>query len=1096
MEKKICPYPGLRPFTEDESIFFKGRDLHIRQIINQLEQKKIIIITGASGDGKSSLVYAGVVPNARAGFFKSEYNNWLIADFRPERNPLNNLSKTLADNLKINYENTYNELKEGFSSIIQLYKNSQFYISKESNNWKNANKQEQKQQKSKGANLLILADQFEEFFTNTENFQNGNPSIDAYTTVNLLLETARIAINENLPVYVVFTMRSDFISQCVAFKDLPEFIGFSQFFVPRLKRNEIQQVIEEPASLSGGKITNRLTESIINELGNGFDQLPVLQHTLNQLWKIADNGNTEIDMIHMAKLAGLPDSYLAEEDKIDFQLWFNKQPDYKKKYYKNATISNVLNTHANILYESAYKYFKDNIDWADKQITVNESKLILKTVFKSLTKIDSGRAVRNRMTLNEITNIINQPNITFDTVCGVINIFRHTNNTFVRPFLFNNDIESQYLSGDEVLDITHEALIRNWELLKEWEKEEYENLTDYYDLRVQLDRWIDSDKSNEFLLPLGPLSYFEEWFKRCEPNSYWIAKYNEKTISKDEKLRQGEETYEQIIEYLETSRQTLIAADLAKKRRRNILTFAAMIVIFILSGITYWAIQEQQNAFEQKKLADNRKEIAEQREKEAILAKQDAEQKEKQALLAKKQADSAKQVAKKNMLIAQNQAKKLQKQAIALQIQKNQILEQQDEIIAKNKKIQENLLKIKEEKRLAEIARDSAEKMSQLTLSKSLAHKAKSDYEDKDLNSLLALHAYDINQKNDGDPYDPEMYDAMRFAAQKYDASNTLELNTGKIMSFYIDEDNFLYYLNIEGTYYKYDLNKKEHLDSLKLFGDIAHVEKAYFIKSDYLIVSLKNKENYLYDFKNNDKTELKGHIGFINAIAISLDYKYLATGGRDKIVNVWNLNELKRKPQYSDNFKSRVKDLVFNNDVNTLYIALDKGELVSWQFLNNKDKEYIKEKKQIQALTNVNDNYQIAFGFINGSFSLYNPNIKSETKNKFIGQSRIEDLIYDKATNIIAAATADRKIALVHLSNLNNPPITIEEKEQKITKLTITSTGRVYALTEAHKIKYWESSTEAYAKILRKNINREFTQEEWKLFAGEKFKFNKLNVN
>ena len=84
----ICPYPGLRPFTEEESIFFKGRDLHIQQIVKLLETNKMAFITGASGDGKSSMVYAGVIPFIRAGFFKSQYNSWLIVDFKPQRNPL------------------------------------------------------------------------------------------------------------------------------------------------------------------------------------------------------------------------------------------------------------------------------------------------------------------------------------------------------------------------------------------------------------------------------------------------------------------------------------------------------------------------------------------------------------------------------------------------------------------------------------------------------------------------------------------------------------------------------------------------------------------------------------------------------------------------------------------------------------------------------------------------------------------------------------------------------------------------------------------------------------------------------------------------
>ena len=39
---KICPYTGLRPFTEEESIYFKGRDEHIEQATRQLEKNKFI----------------------------------------------------------------------------------------------------------------------------------------------------------------------------------------------------------------------------------------------------------------------------------------------------------------------------------------------------------------------------------------------------------------------------------------------------------------------------------------------------------------------------------------------------------------------------------------------------------------------------------------------------------------------------------------------------------------------------------------------------------------------------------------------------------------------------------------------------------------------------------------------------------------------------------------------------------------------------------------------------------------------------------------------------------------------------------------------
>jgi energy-coupling factor transporter ATP-binding protein EcfA2 len=266
-EDQICPYTGLRSFSEEESLYFKGREEDIDQATEQLQRNKFLMVTGASGDGKSSLIYAGIIPNARAGFLKSKYTNWCVADFRPERTPFHNLCKSIGRQLGI--ANTYTvqaELNHGFSAIIDLYRNSKRYIDPNSTAWQQADDAGKAAMKREASNLIVLVDQFEEFFTNPENYHKGVPSTDANVVLNLLLETARIALEEDLPIYVVFTMRSDYIGQCAAFRGLPEYIGFSQFFVPRLNRTQLQQVIEEPAVLSSNRITRRLTERLIHDL--------------------------------------------------------------------------------------------------------------------------------------------------------------------------------------------------------------------------------------------------------------------------------------------------------------------------------------------------------------------------------------------------------------------------------------------------------------------------------------------------------------------------------------------------------------------------------------------------------------------------------------------------------------------------------------------------------------------------------------------------------------------------------------------------------------------------------------------------------------
>jgi hypothetical protein len=578
--EQICPYTGLRSFTEEESLYFKGREEDIDQATAQLQRNKFLMLTGASGDGKSSLIYAGIIPNARAGFLKSKYTQWCVADFRPERTPFHNLCKAIAKQLDIkNHFSVQAELNHGFSAIADLYRNSKRYIDPNSIAWQQADEKGKAALKRQAANLVILVDQFEEFFTNPENYHKGVPSGDANLVLNLLLETARIALEEDLPIYIVFTMRSDYIGQCAAFRGLPEYIGFSQFFVPRLNRTQLQQVIEEPAVLSGNRITRRLTERLILDLTEGVDQLPILQHALNQVWHAADNGKEEMDLLHYAMVGGMPVGELPDEQLERFNKWFDSLPPEIKACYHKPDLQNVLDTHTNKLYEQAEDYYQRK---TGKTISDADAKEIIKTAFTCLTKIDESRAVRNRMTLGEITDIIGKPGFGTREVGDVLDIFREPGNTFIRPFI-TDDPESQELHTTDILDITHESLIRNWEYLEQWAKLEYDNYLISLDFEQQLNRWVASDKSNDFLLSIGPLTYFENWFNTTRPNAYWIARYLPDDIEQDKKLAKAELVLSNGREFLKRSaakhRVTRTIMRYGPKRIAGVLGLVAVITL-------------------------------------------------------------------------------------------------------------------------------------------------------------------------------------------------------------------------------------------------------------------------------------------------------------------------------------------------------------------------------------------------------------------------------------------------------------------------------------------------------------------------------------
>ena len=580
----ICPYPGLRSFNEDESIFFKGRDEQIEDIIHLLQSNKFLMVTGASGDGKSSLVFGGLIPNARAGFFKAKYNNWKVAHFRPERSPLGNMTEVMVEALEIESKSSFEtEIKRGYSSLVELYKNSNLY-----------EKNEDGDRNNQCANLLIVVDQFEEIFTNTENFNKGMPTVQAQTCVNVLLETSKIALRDDLPIFVVFTMRSDFIGQCTAFRGLPEQIGFSQFFVPRLKRKELKQVILEPAQLSGCLISNRLVERMLYDLEEGIDQLPILQHALNQIWQAANMGQDELDLIHYAKVGGMPVEDLPDEDIQVFNSWYSELPEWKKELYTKTGLNRILDIHANILYYSAWEYYR-NV-FPDQPLSTQECKFIIAMTFACLTKIDDSRAVRNRMTLQEITDIINEPKYSTKEVGTVINYFREPGNTFIHPFINPDDSHSTEIESNSILDITHEALIRNWEKLDKWVEKEHEYYEVYGELKKQLDRWVSNNYSSKYLLPIGSLTYFEEWYHDCKPNKYWIARYMDEEKDLQQNLESADKILRDIQLFLKRSKRNLfVTYTFMKYGSLKLATAFAILCVIVLSSFYYVDAERKQN---------------------------------------------------------------------------------------------------------------------------------------------------------------------------------------------------------------------------------------------------------------------------------------------------------------------------------------------------------------------------------------------------------------------------------------------------------------------------------------------------------------------
>ena len=593
-DEPICPYTGLRTFTEDEAIYFRGREGHVGKCQELMAEGHFVMVTGASGDGRSSLVFAGMLPEVRAGFVRARYSSWAVATFRPERSPLRNMAEALAGALRLpgHAATVETELQQGFSSLVQLYETSELCPAPPDPALPPA---EQRRQQRQAANLLLVVDQFEEFFTNPENYDGTSPNAAAKTVVNLLLETARLAREQELPIYIVCTMRSDFVGQCAEFRGLIEQVGASQYFVLRLLRHEFVQVIRDPAELSGNRISERLVQRLLLDTNQGQDQLPVLQHALRRIWLAADHGRKEMDLLHYAMVGGLSDE-LPAPDRARFTAWQATLPTVQRAFLLDSpSLRNVLDAHANQLYAEAHDLYNRDFE---PPLPPGTAERVIEQTFRVLTRTDGKRVVRNRLTGAEITAIIDEAALPWPVVCRILRPFRQADATFLSPFIGEEADAHAVPPPDTVLDLTHESLIRNWQHLSAWAKAEAQDVRIAANLTQEATRWQASDESVGFLLPIGLYTFFAQWVANKHGLTAWLAYYFEAGPDPALRLQHAGQQHGLLMRFLHASKRRLWAQlQLARYGVKRLLL--VVLLPLLLGGLawTAWKWRQRQDDY-------------------------------------------------------------------------------------------------------------------------------------------------------------------------------------------------------------------------------------------------------------------------------------------------------------------------------------------------------------------------------------------------------------------------------------------------------------------------------------------------------------------
>ncbi len=602
----IHPFPGLRPFEEEEEHLFFGREKSVTELLSRLRMSRFLAVIGTSGSGKSSLIKAGLLPSLYRGFMAQAGSSWRVALFRPGDNPIGNLADVLAkaglpgedmDNTDkdADQSNIYGKflettLRRSNRGLIEIVKQARL---------------------PEYENLLIVVDQFEELFRFSKlerSKEDGKQDSAAF--IKLLLESC---MQTEFPIYIFLTMRSDFLGDCTEFRGLPEAINKSQYLIPRMTREEKRAAIAGPIAVGSAEISPTLLSRLLNDVGDNPDHLPILQHALMRTWDYWEEKRRE----------GEP---------LDF-----------KHYEAIGTMERALSQHA----EEAYAELKSE-----------KSRTICERMFKLLTdRGDTGRYVRRPAKVSEICSVTNASE---KEVIDVINVFRRPGRTFLMP------PPGVSLNSDSVIDISHESFMRIWTRLIEWVIEEEKSAELYLALAKQAGLY---ERGKVSLWRDPELMFALKWREGNKPNAVWAQRYDPSYDRAINFLDASKKQKEHEIREKEKQQRAKIRRNRIFSITISIISIIAISFMLLALESKREALEQKKKAEVAQKEAERARSDAVKNWDEAIREKEKASKSEKEAKEAKKKAEESATAERLAKIEAKREERKAKENEIKGQIQ-------------------------------------------------------------------------------------------------------------------------------------------------------------------------------------------------------------------------------------------------------------------------------------------------------------------------------------------------------------------------------------------------------------------------------------------
>jgi WD40 repeat protein/energy-coupling factor transporter ATP-binding protein EcfA2 len=445
----ICPYRGLEFFDELHADYFFGREALTAQLLDKLDRNQFIAITGASGSGKSSLVRAGLMAQLRQGRKILGSEQWKVRLLTPTEHPLKSLASAFIDPELVDLERAEQLrraetfLQDGGAGLAQLVRAS---LPCDSTTGLTVGQRPQ---------FLLIIDQFEEVFTLSQGSQAERERQEFFDCLIGALDLAKDWLK------IVVVLRADFSSKCALYEGLAQQISQHQITVTPLKYEQIKATIVRPAQKVGLVCEPNLIYTMMMDVIGAPGELPLLQYTLLELWHRrrvgSEGGIARLTLDAYQSLGGVRGTLQKRATEVYQSLNPEEQGVAKRVFLALTQLGEGTEDTRRRVVKSELIGPGFPTELVDQVLEKLVAAKLVVISQENLTK-DAGFTSSNLDSTLEATAVDSLSSLKTMTA-QLTSASKLTNSKF--------GVSGRALS-QEIVDVTHEALIRNWPLLRTW----------------------------------------------------------------------------------------------------------------------------------------------------------------------------------------------------------------------------------------------------------------------------------------------------------------------------------------------------------------------------------------------------------------------------------------------------------------------------------------------------------------------------------------------------------------------------------------------------------------------------------------------------